>query len=113
MWSFLIDFFRDEINNHGSSTGRLEYNPLFTKTTQGRDQQGDSKWLFPNVENENLCPVRLFKKLRTKRTLHIKIRRLFLCTNKNWNQNSNSFWFKNAPNRPNQLRLPLAMIPKK
>ena len=53
--SSLIDFFRDEINNYGWSTGPLKYNPLFTKTAQGDQRTADCKWLCPNVENENLA----------------------------------------------------------
>ncbi|KAK9738014.1 Phage integrase family [Popillia japonica] len=45
----LIHYFREEMNVYNTPTGRIEYNPIFTKTTQGGAQKcADSKWLIPN-----------------------------------------------------------------
>jgi hypothetical protein len=51
-------FFKEEINNEGLPTGRVEYNTIFSKTAQGGAKRlTESKWLIPN-ENAELCPVR-------------------------------------------------------
>jgi hypothetical protein len=51
-------FFKEEINNEGLPTGRVEYNSIFSKTAQGGAKRlTESKWLIPN-ENAELCPVR-------------------------------------------------------
>ena len=49
----LIHYFKEEINNKGTSTGRLEYNPIFAKTAQGGSKDiAESKWLVSNKENQ-------------------------------------------------------------
>jgi hypothetical protein len=54
----LVSFFREERNNFGDLTGRLEYNPIFSKTHQGGCHSlSESKWLVPNMSSD-LCPVR-------------------------------------------------------
>ncbi|KAJ3654614.1 hypothetical protein Zmor_013789 [Zophobas morio] len=57
-------------------TDRVECNTIFGKTTQGSEK--------PNKKIEDLCPVRLFKKMIAKQTLNIKTSRLFLTPNKGW-----------------------------
>ncbi|KAJ8915443.1 hypothetical protein NQ315_003204 [Exocentrus adspersus] len=62
-----ICYFLEEKDNMGNYTGRIEYNPVFSKTTQGGSRKlADSKWLIPNIGNAKICPVRLFKKLMEK-----------------------------------------------
>jgi hypothetical protein len=56
----LVSFFREEQerNNFGDLTGRLEYNPILSKTHQGGCHSlSESKWLVPNMSSD-LCPVR-------------------------------------------------------
>ncbi|KAK9679562.1 Retrotransposon gag protein [Popillia japonica] len=78
------------MNVYNTPTGRIEYNPIFTKTTQGGAQKcADSKWLIPNKVKSSNCPVRLFKKLISKRTENAPIKsdpRLFLTVNPAWNK---------------------------
>lgn len=55
----LIQHFKHEIDNTGTPTGRLEYNPIFSKTAQGGSQKlTDTKWLTLNTINPDACPVR-------------------------------------------------------
>lgn len=90
-----VHFFKEEIDSAGKFTGRVEYNPTFSKTTQGGSKQcANSKWLIPNLTNENLCPVRLFKKLVEKRSPNIQSDRLFLTVHPKWEK---GVWFKNMP----------------
>lgn len=92
----LIDYFKKEFDNYGQSTGRIEYNPIFSKTSQGGEQRTtDSKWLAPNKEFPNKCPVRLLEKLLSKRTPNITTNRLFLTPNIDWQKTGK--WFKNCP----------------
>lgn len=92
-----LEYFVEEIDNRGEPTGRIEYNPVFSKTTQGGSKKmADSKWLVPNTLNEEICPVRLFKKLTSKRG-SIKTKRLFLTPNPNWKNPSSKGWYKNSP----------------
>lgn len=54
-----VHHFCQEIDNAGIPTGRIQYNPLFTKTTQGGAKKlADSKWLTKNTINVDICPVR-------------------------------------------------------
>lgn len=95
--SCMVEYFQEETNNDGSCTGRIKYNPLFSKTTPGGGKRlTKSKWLIPNEENPDLCPVRLYKKLISKRTENISIKRFFLCPNRN-RTNNDSAWYKNQP----------------
>jgi hypothetical protein len=51
-------FFKDEIVNNRQWRGRIQYNPIFTKTAQsGPKSLGNSKWLIKNNEEENVCTV--------------------------------------------------------
>lgn len=87
----------EEIDNEGNFTGRIEYNPVFSKTAQGGSKKlTDCKWLVTNDINPEVCPVRLFKKLLDKRGNHIKIERLFLTPNPNWNHPESKGWYKNC-----------------
>lgn len=55
----LTDFFQEEKFHDGTSTNRIEYNPVFSKTCQGGGRRlADSKWLIRNISNEDICPVR-------------------------------------------------------
>lgn len=57
--SCLIYNFNEERDHNGLLTGRIEYNPIFTKTCQGGSKKlSDSKWLTTNKENPDVCPVR-------------------------------------------------------
>lgn len=92
---YIFYYFRDEIGIDGKWTGRIEYNPIFSKTAQGGSKSlTNSKWLVKNSENVSLCPIRLFKLLIEKRDLTIKSDRLFLCCNPNW---INGKWYKDSP----------------
>lgn len=54
----MVYFFKEEIDNHGLFTNRIEYNPIFSKTAQGGAKKlTESKWLITN-KNLDLCPVR-------------------------------------------------------
>ncbi|KAJ3661865.1 hypothetical protein Zmor_006244 [Zophobas morio] len=93
----LLHYFKIEKNNKGEETGRIEYNSVFSKTTQGGAKPlANSKWLIANKDDLNICPVRLFKKLSSKRTTNITTERFFLTPNPQW-QNDNSPWYKNCP----------------
>lgn len=51
-------FFKEDIDNNGSLTNRIEYNPVFSKTAQGGAKKlAESKWLIVN-ENVDFCPIR-------------------------------------------------------
>lgn len=93
-----IQYFKEETNNKGSPTGRIEYNPVFTKTSQGGSKPcAATKWLNTN-DNTSMCPVRLYKKLIGKRGRNITITRLFLTVNGQWTpENSDKEWYKNQP----------------
>ena len=68
-------YFKEETNSEGNFTGRLEYNPVFLKTTQGGNQKlADSKWLTINKTEADIFPVLLYLKVGRK----IKSDRLFL-----------------------------------
>ncbi|KAH0812938.1 hypothetical protein GEV33_009853 [Tenebrio molitor] len=50
-----LHHFSEEKNNEG----RIEYNPVFTKTCQGGAKKlADSKWLITNANSPEICPVR-------------------------------------------------------
>lgn len=90
----LASYFKEDINNAGEKTGRMEYNPIFDKTTQGGDKPcAPSKWLIKNKVNPDLCPVRLLRKFFEKRN-KINIPRLFLTVNPFWKLGK---WYKNIP----------------
>jgi hypothetical protein len=45
----LVHYFKEE-KDHAGPTGRTEYNPIFSKTTQiGAQKCANSKWLTPNT----------------------------------------------------------------
>ncbi|XP_031335169.1 uncharacterized protein LOC116165037 [Photinus pyralis] len=74
-----VNFFHDEVSNSSVWSGRIEYNPVFSKTAQGGGRKlADSKWLVANTEKSEFCPVRLFKKLLSKRGPNVTTNRLFL-----------------------------------
>jgi hypothetical protein len=55
----LLHYLKEETDNSGRFTGRLEYNPLFSKTEQGGSKRlSQSKFLITNATNTNICPVR-------------------------------------------------------
>ena len=97
-----IKYFKEETNSDGIQTGRIEYNPVFTKTTQGGTSKcADSKWLIENKVNPDFCPVRLYRKLISKRSNNVKTDRLFLTVNPSW---KSSFWYKNMPIGRNNIQ---------
>ncbi|KAK9883342.1 hypothetical protein WA026_001517 [Henosepilachna vigintioctopunctata] len=77
------NYFEAECDNYGQPTGRIEYNTIFSKTVQGGEKH-TSKWLKPNKNCEDKCPVRLLKKMLRKRTPNIKTNRLFLTPHPDW-----------------------------
>lgn len=90
----LTNYLKEELDHAGQKTGRIEYNPLFTKTTQGGDKPcASSKWLVRNKVNPNICPIRLYKKFMQKRQA-IKCERLFLTVNPFWQSGK---WYKSIP----------------
>lgn len=102
----LVHYFREEMNVDNVPTGRIEYNPIFSKTSQGGAHKcADSKWLIPNKVKPNHCPVRLFKKLISKRLQNnrIKTDRLFLTVNRSWRTKEASNWYKNMPIGRNEI----------
>ena len=97
-YSACIQYFKEETDNFGNPKGRIEYNPIFSKTTQGGSKKlSDSKWLITNFDNPQMCPVRLFKKLMEKRGNLIQTDRLFLTPNPYWSQPNSKGWYKNSP----------------
>lgn len=97
----MLHFFKEEVNNLGQKTGRIEYNPVFAKTTQGGSKPcASSKWLVRNKKNPNICPVRLFTILKSKRE-GIENDRLFLTVNPSWKHGKK--WFKNLPVGVNEM----------
>lgn len=47
-----VDRFINRIDLEENLAGRIEYNPVFTKTTQGRSKElADSKWVVKNQNN--------------------------------------------------------------
>lgn len=100
----LIQYFKEERDSEGNLTNRLEYNPVFTKTSQGGNKKtADSKWLVPNVRDRDICPVRLFRVMVSKRGANIKTDRLFLCPNPYWKLSEPFSWYKNAPVGINEM----------
>lgn len=94
--SAMVYHFKEETGNDGKPTGRIEYNPIFTKTTQGGDKKcASSKWLIINEENPANCPVRLFEKLISKRGDNVKTDRLFLAVHPKWQCGADG-WYKNS-----------------
>lgn len=85
--------FREEFHKDETRTGRIEYNPVFEKTAQGGEKKCvSSKWVVENKENPDKCPVRLFKKLMSKRdSERIDTDRLFLTPNPTW-KNAGRGW---------------------
>lgn len=79
----------------------MEYNPIFSRTSQGGDKKlSNSKWLVANTIDADLCPVRLYRKLISKRGQNITTQRLFLTVNPNWKMGN---WYKNCPIGKNTL----------
>jgi integrase len=94
-------FFKEETNNSGEKTGRIEYNPIFSKTTQGGGRKlADSKWLVKNERDHRFCPVKTFVNLQEKR-MNITNTRLFLTPNPHWKISGN--WFKKGPVDVNEI----------
>ena len=92
-----VENFVKEIDHQGHFTGRIEYNPVFTKTTQGGSKKlANSKWLIKNESNLNECPVRLFDKYMEKRG-NLQVDRLFVTPNPTWNEQFSKGWYKNSP----------------
>ncbi|KAF5298595.1 hypothetical protein FQR65_LT09690 [Abscondita terminalis] len=59
----MSEYFQEEINNDGSFSGRIQYNSIFSKTSQGDDKRlADGKYLTRNQGNPKFCPVRLYQK---------------------------------------------------
>lgn len=93
----MLHFFKEETDNKGCLTNRIAYNPIFSKTRQGGDKNcADTKWLTQNLKNPEMCPVRLYRKLISKRGI-ITNDRLFLTVNGKWNKYNNNNWYKNCP----------------
>ncbi|KAJ3661198.1 hypothetical protein Zmor_005606 [Zophobas morio] len=99
-----IKHFKEESDNCGLPTGRIEYNCIFSKTAQGGSHKlTDSKWLATNTTDPRICPVRLHKKMLSKRGKHITTDRLFLTSNPAWREPSSVGWFKNSPVGRNEM----------
>ncbi|KAJ3655533.1 hypothetical protein Zmor_014660 [Zophobas morio] len=97
-------YFKPEIDNKGLIIGRIEYNPVFSKTAQGGSKPlTSSKWLTKNKDNPNLCPVRLYHLLMMKRGNNINTDRMFLTPNPFWNKIQNAVWYKNSPVGVNEI----------
>lgn len=100
----LIHHFMEESQNDGKTTGSVEYNPMFTKTTQGDDKKlSDSKWLVKNRETPSKCPVRLLQKIREKKNERITSDRFFLTPNPYWKNPRSVGWYKDIPIGQNMI----------
>ncbi|KAJ3646007.1 hypothetical protein Zmor_023620 [Zophobas morio] len=62
-----------------------------------------AKWLATNTTDPRICPVRLCKKMLSKRGKHITTDRLFLTPNPAWREPSSVGWFKNSPVGRNEM----------
>lgn len=92
-----IEHFHKQVDHKGDFTGRIEYNPVFTKTTQGGSKRlADSKYLVRNSKNLDECPIRLFEKFMEKRG-NLEVDRFFVTPTLNWNANCSNKWYKNCP----------------
>ncbi|KAJ3661199.1 hypothetical protein Zmor_005607 [Zophobas morio] len=69
----------------------------------GSHKLTDSKWLATNTTDPRICPVRLYKKMLSKRGKHITTDRLFLTPNPAWREPSSVGWFKNSPVGRNEM----------
>lgn len=99
----MIYYFHEELKNDGMPSNRIIYNPIFTKTCQGGEQRcAENKWLTENIIETDKCPVRLFKKLISKRSDNIKTDRLFLTPNPYWSTEG-APWYKNIPVGKNEI----------
>jgi len=96
----LLSYFAEGTNNSGEKTERIEYNPVFTKTTQGEGPCASSKWLIIKKVNPDMCPIRLYKKFLEKRK-GIMTDRFFLTVNPTWAMNRK--WYKNIPTGRNTV----------
>ncbi|XP_031334073.1 uncharacterized protein LOC116164086 [Photinus pyralis] len=100
----LTHFFNEELDNTGTPTGRIEYNPIFSKTAQGGAKPlTESKWLIPNTTQSAVCPVRLYHLLVKKRGDNITTDRFFLTPNPYWTNTECSNWYKNSPVGINEI----------
>lgn len=96
-----LSYFKEERDNTGTKTGRIEYNPIFSKTTQGGERPcASSKWLVRNTKNPDICPIRLYGKFLLKRQNN-KSERFFLTVNPNWMKSGH--WYKNMPVGRNEI----------
>ncbi|KAJ8912784.1 hypothetical protein NQ315_002541 [Exocentrus adspersus] len=92
-----IEHFAKETDHQGNFTGKIEYNPVLTKTTQGGSKKlANSKCLIRSKGNLNECPVRLFEKYMEKRG-NLQVDRIFVTPNPNWNEQFSKGWYKNCP----------------
>lgn len=100
----LTHFFNEELDNTGTPTGRIEYNPIFSKTAQGGAKPlTESKWLIPNTTQSAVCPVRLYHLLARRRGDNITTDRFFLTPNPFWKNAECSKWYKNCPVGANEI----------
>jgi hypothetical protein len=55
----LLSYFEEEFDNYGNPTGRIAYNPIFSKTAQGGSHRlTEKRWLVQNTIDPNKCPIR-------------------------------------------------------
>ncbi|XP_063903192.1 uncharacterized protein LOC135122731 isoform X1 [Zophobas morio] len=100
----LTYYFKQEFDQSGVFTGRIEYNPTFSRTSN-ESGSNESRWLVANRTDPNICPIRLLLTLLDKRTSYSSINtdRLFLTPNPNWNKSETSAWYKDCPVGKNQI----------
>lgn len=54
-----ITHFNIELDSRGVETGRIAYNPVFSKNGEREPLRlAKTKWLTPNTKNPSICPVR-------------------------------------------------------
>ncbi|XP_057664921.1 uncharacterized protein LOC130899143 isoform X1 [Diorhabda carinulata] len=100
----LLSYFEEEFDNYGNPTGRIAYNPIFSKTAQGGSHRlTEKRWLVQNTTEPDKCPIRLFKMLKEKRGKHITVDRLFLTVNPSWMKETSKGFFKNCPVGRNEI----------
>lgn len=99
-----VDHFKEKyIKDADLSHILIEYNPLFDKTTKENALYTDSRWLFENLDRPEICPVRLYRKLKDKRPAHCKTEQFFLATNRNRLGDLSRAWFNNQCAGRNQM----------
>jgi hypothetical protein len=90
-----IYHYKEEKDLRGVPTGRIEYNPIFSKTCQGGDKRlSDSKFIEDTGEVHKEA-ARLYRLIISKRPPNCRDDRFFMSPNVNWKLSSK--WYNTVP----------------